>query len=77
MSHSNNKINKEIKQWVSCWQKAEPHLKRLRDLEIKNTDTAMGIKVLNDAFDSAISKFHPRKTSGLIEQQMYFRRIVK
>ena len=72
-----NQSDKDIKQWVSCWQKAAPHLESLRLKEIRNTDTATGIKVLNDAFDSAISNSHPRKTSGLIEQQMYFGRMVK
>lgn len=72
-----NQSDKNIKQWVSCWQKAAPHLKRLRDLEIKNTDTPTGIKMLNDAFESAIANSSPRKTSGLIEQQMYFARTVK
>ncbi|MCG2725709.1 MAG: hypothetical protein L6420_05545 [Elusimicrobia bacterium] len=72
-----NQSDKDIKYWVSCWRKASPQLELLRLQEIRNTDTAKGIKILNDAFDSAISNSRPRKTSGLVEQQMYFRRTMK
>jgi len=72
-----NQSDKDIKHWVSCWAKAAPQLKSLRYLEIRNTDTAKGIEILNDAFKSAMLSALPRKTSGLVEQQRYFKRMAK
>lgn len=72
-----NQSDKDIKQWVSCWAKAAPQLKSLRYQEIRNTDTALGIGMFNDAFESAMLNAQPRKTSGLVRQQMYFRRVAK
>lgn len=72
-----DKSDKDVKYWVSCWAKAAPQLKSLRCLEIKNTNTAKGIEILNDAFKSAMLSAIPRKTSGLVEQQICFKRMAK
>jgi len=72
-----DRSDKDIKRWVSCWAKAAPQLKNLRYREIRNTDTALGIGMFNDVFESAMLNSPLRKTSGLISQQMYFRRVAK
>ena len=72
-----NQADKNIKRWVSCWAKAAPQLKSLRYREIRNTDTALGIGMFNDAFESAMLSARPLKTSGLVRQQMYFKRMAK
>ncbi|HBW21897.1 MAG: hypothetical protein A2X28_02135 [Elusimicrobia bacterium GWA2_56_46] len=72
-----DQTDKDIKQWVSCWAGAEPQLKSLRYREIRNTNTARGIGILNDAFESAMLNSSPRLTSGLVSQQMYFKRMAK
>jgi len=69
--------DKDLKQWVSCWAKAAPHLAILRCREIINTDTARGIAMFDEAFESAMLKAKPLSTSGLVRQQMYFRRVAK
>lgn len=68
---------KNLKQWVSCWVKAAPLLEKLRYREIRDTDTAKGIGILNDAFESAMLNSPPRLTSGLVSQQLYFKKAAK
>ena len=64
-----------LRQWVRNWQEAGPILKRLRDEEIRNTDTAAAIEALSDAFESARLDWVPPKTSGLVEQQRLFAKL--
>jgi hypothetical protein len=72
-----NQSDIDIKKWVSCWVKAAPQLQSLRHREIRNTDTAVGIGMFDDAFESAMLGARPDKTSGLVRQQMYFGRVAK
>ena len=64
-----------LHQWVRNWQKVGPILERLRDEEIRNTDTAAAIEQLNDAYESARLHWTPPKTSGLVEQQRWFAKL--
>ncbi len=58
--------------WIECWRRAGPELERIRAEEIRATDTARSIQILDDAFESAIRLNPPQATSGLIEQQRLF-----
>lgn len=61
--------------WVNAWKKAGPILQQLRDQQIRDTDTAQALLRLADAFESARMYHSPRRSSGLVEQQAYFRRL--
>ena len=61
-----------LRQWVRNWQEVGPILARLRDEEIRNTDTAAAIEALSDAYESARFHWTPPKTSGLVQQQRWF-----
>jgi len=63
------------REWVRNWQETGPILERLRDEEIRNTDTAAAIEALSDAYESARLHWTPPKTSGLVEQQRLFARL--
>jgi len=65
----------DIRRWVAGWQKAGPLLERLRAEAIRNSDTAVAIEQLSDAFESALRHYPPAATSGLVEQQRIFARL--
>ena len=64
-----------MRQWVARWQKAGPELARIRLLELRHTDVAAAIEQLEDSFQSALIHYPARVTSGLIEQQRWFKRL--
>lgn len=64
-----------VRMWVRNWQELGPILERLRDQEIRHTDTTTAIEQLSDAFESARRHWRPPTTSGLVEQQRWFARL--
>ena len=66
-----------ILKWINCWKEAGPVLEQERRERIRNTDTALAVNALNDAFESAIAHHPSRKHSGLVEQQRLFSRLRK
>lgn len=64
-----------VRIWVHNWQELGPILERLRDQEIRHTDTTTAIEQLSDAFESARRHWRPPTTSGLVEQQRWFARL--
>ena len=69
-----SKIN-AIRQWVASWQKAGPKLERIRLQELRHTDVSASIEQLEDSFQSALINYPARVSSGLIEQQRWFKRL--
>ena len=69
-----SKIN-AIRQWVARWQKAGPKLERIRLQELRHTDVGASIEQLEDSFQSALINYPARVSSGLIEQQRWFKRL--
>jgi len=65
----------DIRRWLAGWQTAGPVLERLRAEAIRNSDTAIAIEQLSDAFESALRHYPPPTTSGLVEQQRIFARL--
>lgn len=65
-----------MRQWVARWQKAGPELERIRLQELRHTDVAASIERLEDSFQSALRNYPARLTSGLIEQQRWFKRLL-
>lgn len=66
-----------VRQWIANREAAAPILERLRDEEIRNTYTAAAIEALSDAYESARRHWTPPPTSGLVEQQHWFARLLK
>lgn len=62
---------------VRAWERAEPVLQKLREKEIRETDTVQAMKILSSAIDSAILHSTSRDYSGLIEQQRWFRLLAR
>lgn len=70
----NKEDNESVRKWIIGWQNAAPALEKLRNEEIRNSDTSAAIEQLSDAFDSALLHYPPTNTSGLVEQQRLFSR---
>ena len=67
-----------LRKWVRGWVKAGPALEKIRRQEIRKLDTKAIQTVLrqfDDVFEDALRRLPSRKTSGLVEQQAWFRRL--
>ena len=64
-----------MRQWVARWQKAGPELERIRLRELRHMDAGVAIEQLEDSFLSAFINYPARVSSGLIEQQRWFKRL--
>ena len=62
-----------LKHWVECWARAGRKLEEIRREELLATDTQHALKVLAGAFESALLHSRPEPSSGLVEQQRWFR----
>lgn len=65
----------QAKQWTEAWAKAGPELERIRRNEIRATDTMKSVHILAGGFQSATFMHSPRKSSGLVEQQKWFKQL--
>lgn len=64
-----------IKSRIDQWAAAAPVMQKLRDEEVRRTNTSEAILQLNDAFESAMLHYAARETSGLVEQQAWFSKL--
>jgi hypothetical protein len=64
----------EVRAWIERWDKVGPILSRLRAQSLRTVDTAASITALGLAYKSARLHALPRLSSGLVEQQRWFRR---
>ena len=62
------------RRWVKAWQLAGREMERLRRLELRNLDSYSAIALLCGPADYRVSPRSPRPTSGLIEQQRWFKK---
>ncbi|MBN1975140.1 MAG: hypothetical protein JW787_15970 [Sedimentisphaerales bacterium] len=70
-----NEIDKDsVRRWIAGWQAAAPLLEKLRNDEIRRSDTTLAIEQLSDAFESVLRNHSPNESSGLVEQQRLFAR---
>ena len=65
----------EMKRWVETWKKAGPELEAIRRRELREIDTQRALINLADAFESCRLHFTPAPTSGLVEQQAWFKKL--
>jgi hypothetical protein len=63
-----------VRAWIRNWQELGPKLARLRRESVRQTDTSRAMEALDLAFRSARAYHRPRLTSGLVEQQRWFKR---
>jgi hypothetical protein len=67
----------ELRQWAERWQRAGLRLRALRREELRRTETPQALMNLAGAFESCRLHHKPSATSGLVEQQAWFRRLAE
>lgn len=66
-----------VLKWVQGWQKTAAALERVRAAELRAIDVPAAMERLEDSFLSAMAHYPARATSGLVEQQRWFKRFAK
>jgi hypothetical protein len=62
------------KRWVAAWQRAGADLERIRRREIRELDSFKVIAQLCGPADYTRAPRAPKPTSGLVEQQQWFKK---
>jgi len=63
----------QMQQWVDTWKQAGPELERIREDEVRKENTIAAFKAF-EGMALLISRSRPPEpTSGLVEQQRWFR----
>jgi hypothetical protein len=65
------------RRWVQAWRDAGPELERVRREELRRLDTFHTIALLCGSADYRVPPRAPKPTSGLVEQQAWFRRMAR
>jgi hypothetical protein len=65
------------RRWVEGWKRAGSRMRELNRAELQNISTEQALQNLAGAFESCRLHFAPRPTSGLVEQQRWFRKLKK
>jgi hypothetical protein len=60
--------------WMRNWSELGPLLEKLRREKVRRADTASAIESFDLAYKSARLHCPSRKTTGLVEQQRWFKR---
>jgi hypothetical protein len=63
----------QIRAWVRNWQELSPVLERERLESIRRADTMASMEAFDMLYKSARATMPPRTSSGLEEQQRWFR----
>jgi hypothetical protein len=64
----------QTRAWIKNWQELEPILEGMRRDSLQFVNTADAIGAFDLAYKSARLHCPPRETSGLVEQQRWFKR---
>jgi hypothetical protein len=64
----------QVRAWIKNWQEVEPVLEAERRKSIRRVNTAAAIASLDLAYKSARLHCPRRESSGLVEQQRWFKR---
>jgi hypothetical protein len=73
----NDQEQEQLHHWVACWKTAGARLEELRSEELPRTDTQQSLMSLAGAFESCRLHYKALPTSGLVEQQYWFRRLAE
>jgi len=60
---------------VDRWQRLGPELEKIRKRELQNISTPQALQNLAGAFEACRQRFNPRPTSGLVQQQSWFKKL--
>jgi hypothetical protein len=60
--------------WIQNWREIGPMLENLKRDSLKRVNTAEAIAAFDTAYKSAQLHYPSRKSSGLVEQQRWFKR---
>jgi hypothetical protein len=64
----------QARAWIRRWERVGPILEELRLKSVRSADTAASIDAFDLAYKSARLHAPARLSSGLVEQQRWFRR---
>ena len=64
----------QARRWVEAWKSAGPELERMRREEIRRADTPRAMTALLGLYRAGCRLRPPRPSSGLVEQQRWFRK---
>ena len=67
----------DLLRFVANWKAAGPELEWIRREELAGSSTIAAVRALAGAFRYARRHLPPRPTSGLVEQQQWFRRLAR
>ena len=67
----------DLERWVATWRSAGPAIEDQRRRELEQLDTPTALRQLAAAFRFALANAPVSDTSGLVEQQRYFRRLIE
>ncbi len=65
----------QLRQWVENWKTTGPILARIRREELRKLDTFRAISHLLGPIDFTQEPFIPKPTSGLVQQQAWFKKL--
>ncbi len=65
----------QVRAWIRNWQELGPILEEMRRASLPQVDTAATIEAFDLAYKSARLRCPQRGTSGLVEQQRWFKRL--
>jgi hypothetical protein len=65
------------RRWVQAWREAGPDMERLRRDELRRLDGYRAIELLCGPADYRNPPRAPRPTSGLVEQQHWFKKAAR
>lgn len=65
--------SQDLAKWVAGWKSAETDLLEFSRKELRATDTHRSMLALADAFEAALPFRGSSLTTGLVEQQRYFK----
>jgi hypothetical protein len=69
-----NEESVQARRWMAAWKTAGPILERLRREDIRNLDTYEAISNLTGPIDFTREPYCAQPTSGLIQQQEWFKK---
>lgn len=63
-----------LRRWVEVWVRAGRELERIRIRELRQLDGDRALQLLTGPADYFNPPYAPKPTSGLVEQQFWFRK---